>query len=343
MKDPQNMINFHSYIRGFVAMNGKECLGRAGSLDDIFRFPYRESYIAMCEPIISQLFKTQNSKAKIMTFSIMTESNGNDIVYEAARFFQKEFYGHEFLANHWKDQEALVTGSIPTEQFSLKQFNFETYMASLNQSASTAQPSTSSDYHQEVTIEEPDNTLQQQNSLDEFPMYTDDSLIADVAVTQEQSSIIQAITEDVSYPIADTHVATNSTEHIDEIINENAYEIIECEVAPTSKSEKLKMVLKLLNETEQQQDDDDETASLLQQISSKFQTIISPPSIQPSALQVISPPSIQPSASPPSTLYSESVREGYHSPGEFLSKTFLTFFQKRRALKKSIEIKIEFS
>lgn len=122
-KNPQNRKNFEDYIRGFTVLNGFNCLGRYGSLEDAMTSPYREVYSALCGPMIRLIFGTKNSRDILMEFSLMTQGHGNDILFETVKFVQR-LRGFEFAREHWIDEENAVTAKRATVPFILKPFIF---------------------------------------------------------------------------------------------------------------------------------------------------------------------------------------------------------------------------
>ena len=94
LKDPQRLTNFYGYIDTFIFANGYACLGRRGSLEDCFTFPYKEAWLALCEPIIHHplILNTSNKKGILMTFSLISAGTGNDVIFKALVYVQKKYY-----------------------------------------------------------------------------------------------------------------------------------------------------------------------------------------------------------------------------------------------------------
>lgn len=105
LKNPQKFLNFQAYIKGWIKINGFECLGRKGSLED------QQSWFELCEPMIKHrdIFNTLNTKNALLTFCFLSPSTGNDVFFETLRFVQSECWDHNFEANHWREEESNIT------------------------------------------------------------------------------------------------------------------------------------------------------------------------------------------------------------------------------------------
>lgn len=120
LKNPQKFLNFQAYIKGWIKINGFECLGRKGNLED------RQSWFELCEPMIKHrdIFNTLNTKNALLTFCFLSPSTGNDVFFETLRFVQSECWDHNFEANHWREEESNITAQKHTQAFTYKPFVF---------------------------------------------------------------------------------------------------------------------------------------------------------------------------------------------------------------------------